>query len=98
VHGAAANRFFDREHLLEEANKRFEAIILKLHQRVDDEVLEGAMDMSMTLSSLNTEISTIEKIPTWPWQPETLRILITALAFPLGVWFIQLLLGRFFGN
>jgi hypothetical protein len=88
----------EKERLLEEANKRFEAIILKLHQRVDDEVLEGAMDMSMTVSSLNTEISTIEKIPTWPWQPETLRILITALAFPLGVWFIQLLLGRFFGN
>jgi hypothetical protein len=52
----------------------------------------------MTLSSIKTELAMIEKIPTWPWQPETLRVLITALAFPLGVWLIQLFLGRYFGS
>lgn len=88
----------EKERLLEEANTRFEAMILELHQRVDKGKHEGSMDLSMTISSLQTELNTIEKIPTWPWQPETLRILITALALPLGLWFIQLILARVFGS
>lgn len=87
----------EKERLLEQANSRFEAMVLLIHQRVDDGKLEGAMDMSMAISSINTELAMIEKIPTWPWQPETLRVLITALALPLGVWLIQLFLGRIIG-
>jgi uncharacterized membrane protein len=88
----------EKERLLEEVNRRFEAMSRALHQRVDETKLEGAMDVSMTITSLNAELSTIEKIPTWPWQPETLRILITALAFPLGVWLLQVLVGRLMGS
>ena len=88
----------EKERLLEEANQRFEAMIAELHQRVDEGMLEGAMDFNMTFSSLQTELKAIETVPTCPWQPETLRLLISALALPLGVWLIQLLLGRFFGS
>ena len=34
---------------------------------------------------------------TWPWPPETVRLLITALALPLGLWLIQFLVQRAFG-
>jgi len=88
----------EKENLLEQANIRFEAISQVLHQHVDEQNLDGTMDVSMTISGLNAELATIEKIPTWPWQPETLRILITALAFPLGVWLLQYLLGRLFSS
>lgn len=87
----------EKERLLEEAKKHFQAAIRLIHQRVDDENLEGAMAISMLINGLNTELSTIENIPTWPWQPETLRIFITALAFPLGLWFIQIIIERLFG-
>jgi hypothetical protein len=88
----------EKDRLLEDANQRFEAMIGILHQKVDEGKLDGAMDMNMTVSSLQAEIKAIESIPTWPWKPETLRLLVTALAFPLGVWLIQLILERFFGS
>jgi hypothetical protein len=84
----------EKERLLEEANQRFEAMIAALHQQVDAGKLEDAMNMNMTISSLQAELKTIEDIPTWPWRPETLRLLISALALPLGLWFVQLLLQR----
>lgn len=85
----------EKERLLDEANQRFETAINLLHQRVDSGKIEGSMDMNMTISSLQGELKTIEQIPTWPWQPETLPLLISALALPLGVWIIQLILERF---
>jgi len=88
----------EKEHLLEQANQRFEAMIVELHQKVDEGKIEGAMDFNLTFSSLQTEIKAIETVPTWPWQPETLRLLISALALPLGVWLLQLILGSIFGS
>jgi hypothetical protein len=39
----------------------------------------------------------LERIPTWPWRPETLRLLITALVLPLGLWLAQFILQRLLG-
>jgi len=86
----------EKERLLEEANQRYVAVINLLHKKVDTNSLENVNLISATLSSLEAELKRLEKIPTWPWQPETLRMLITALAFPLGLWLIQLLLQRLF--
>jgi hypothetical protein len=88
----------EKENLLENANKRLEVIIEEMHKAVDESNLKGMGDVSTTISSLNAEIETLEKIPTWPWHPETLRFLITALALPLGIWLIQLLLSRLLGS
>jgi hypothetical protein len=55
-------------------------------------------DLSKTISSLQIEQHLLEGIPTWPWRPETVRLLITALALPLGLWFIQYLLQRLMGS
>lgn len=85
----------EKERMLGEVNQRLEKISRVLHQGVDENTLERAGDVNTTISSLIAELSVIQKIPTWPWQPETLRILITALAFPLGVWLIQVLLGNY---
>jgi hypothetical protein len=84
----------EKDRLLDEANQRFESAIAILHQRVDSGKIEGSMDMNLTISSLQGELKTLGRIPTWPWQPETLRLLISALALPLGVWIIQLVLQR----
>ena len=88
----------EKESLLEQTNKRIETIGQVLHQSVDEGNLDGIGELNTTLSTLKLELSIIEKIPTWPWQPETLRILVTALAFPLGVWLVQVFLGRFLGS
>jgi hypothetical protein len=50
------------------------------------------------MTSLEIERSALTRIPTWPWQPETLRGLITALLLPVAVLLIQFVLQRAFGQ
>jgi hypothetical protein len=88
----------EKERLLDEANQRFEAAIVELHQRVDSENLEGIVDINMAMAGLEIERSALARIPTWPWEPEAVRLLITALALPLGLWLIQFILQRVLGS
>ena len=83
--------------LLDECSMRVETAIAELHRRVDSGGLEGMDDLNNTISSLEIEQNLLERIPTWPWRPETVRLLITALALPLGLWFIQYVLQRLMG-
>lgn len=84
----------EKDRLLDEANKRLEATIVELHQRVDTRKIEGMFEMSSTISSLKTELSILEETPTWPWRPETVRWLASALLLPLGLWLVQLFLQQ----
>lgn len=77
-----------------EAALRLEAMITELHRRVDNMDLTEMGALNDAISSLETERNALKKIPTWPWQPETVRLLITALALPLGLWLIQYMLQR----
>jgi hypothetical protein len=91
------NRLLSNEQgrLLEEASARFEAAITELHRRVDSGNLKHMDELHKAIASLEIEQETLSRIPTWPWQPETVRLLITALALPLGLWVIQIVLQRF---
>ena len=87
----------EKEHLLEQANQRFEAIITELHRRVDEGELDRMNELRMTMTNLEMELNSLKKIHTWPWQPETVRWLITALVLPTGLWLIQFALQRILG-
>ena len=84
----------EKDRLLEEANQRFEAIIGELHRRVDAGELDQMNDLRVTMTNLEMELNALKRIHTWPWQPETVRWLITALVLPLGLWLIQSVLQR----
>lgn len=87
----------EQERLLDEAYMRMEKAVARLHQQVDEDDLEGMEDLNFAIASLEIEVNSIKSVRTWPWEPETLQILVTALALPLGLWFIQLILERLFG-
>jgi hypothetical protein len=84
----------EKTRLRGEAALRFEAAIAELHQCVDSGNLEGMDDLNKAIDSLEIERKALQEIPTWPWQPETVRLLVTALALPLGLWIIQFILQR----
>jgi hypothetical protein len=88
----------EKERLLYEANQRFEATILELHQRIDSGKLEEIGKLNTVLASLQIERNALARIGTWPWEPEVVRLLITALALPLGLWMIQFVLQRVLGS
>jgi hypothetical protein len=64
---------------------------------MDAQELEGIADLRTAMSCLEVEHDTLARIPTWPWQPGTLRGLFAAVLFPLMVWIIQWILQRVLG-
>jgi hypothetical protein len=87
----------EKGRLIDECSIRLEATLADLHQRVDGGALEAMDDLNKTITSLELELNLLEKIPTWPWRSETVRLLITALALPLGLWLVQYVLQRLMG-
>jgi hypothetical protein len=94
IHGLQVE---EKDRLLEEVSARLEAVMRKIHRDVDSGNLENMIELNMTLVTLELELNAVERIKTWPWQPETLRWLVAALVLPLGLWFIQFLLQRLLG-
>jgi hypothetical protein len=87
----------EKARILDENALHFEAAIQELHQRVDSGELEGLGTTNTALATLESERALLNRIPTWPWQPETVRMLFTALALPLGLWIAQYVLQRVLG-
>ncbi len=83
--------------LLDNVNRRYEMIVDELHRRVDAGELQEIGNLNTAMSSLELERKTLTRISTWPWQPETVRWLITALVLPLGLWLLQYFLQRVLG-
>lgn len=87
----------EQERLMDEAYLRLEATIAKLHRQVDEGDLAEMENLNYAIASLEIELNLLKSIRTWPWEPETLQILFTALALPLGLWMIQAILERVLG-
>lgn len=80
-----------------EADRRFEATLKRLHQRLDSRRLQEMDELNMALSSLVIERDTLAKISTWPWRPETFRSFLSSVALPILLWLVMGWLGRFLG-
>lgn len=85
----------ERERLLTEANRRFEALIAKLHQRVDDGVLADADKLNHQMAGLTNEREALAKISTWPWDTKTLTGFVTTVIVPVVLWLLPRVLQRF---
>ena len=84
--------------MLDDLSLRFEALIVELRQRVDSRNVAGIDDLKTLIAALQIEEDALKKVSTWPWQPETLRVLLTALLLPLLLWIIQYVFQLFLGS
>lgn len=85
----------EKKRLLQESSARFEAAVAQVHQRVDRQRLTRMDDLNKTLASLEIEQNALRRIPTWPWEPGTVRGVAAALLLPIFIWVAQQVLGRF---
>jgi hypothetical protein len=85
----------EKERLQLEANRRLKATLIGLHQSVDERDLSSSDALNKTLESLQLERDAIARMPTWPWEPGTLRAFVSALLVPLVLWLIIRALERF---
>jgi hypothetical protein len=90
--------YLEKMRALEEATRRFRAAFDDLHRRVDEKEFAGTSDLNMAIMSLDIEIKSLQAIPTWPWQPDTMRWLLSALLLPLILWVIQAVLQSVLGG
>jgi hypothetical protein len=73
---------------------RVEDVRAQLHQAVEARDLPAMGALNDAMTGLETEQRIIDRIPTWPWQPETLRWVVGALMFPVVLFVLQLLIAR----
>ena len=88
----------EQEYLLDEINQRYKATMREFHKRVDSGEFDEANNLNSTLNALRDQRETIHKISTWPWQPETIRWLFTAMVLPLLMWVAQYFLWQWLGS
>jgi hypothetical protein len=82
----------EKERLKSEAAQRLKAVMAELNSRADRRDFSEVEGINLTIDGILKQQSVIDKISTWPWQPETLRGLGAAILLPLVVWGIQRLL------
>jgi hypothetical protein len=73
---------------------RFKAVTLEMHRRLDGNKIAGMDELSRALAGLDQERARILQVPTWPWNPGTLRGVVAALFTPIVIWLVQYFLGR----
>jgi hypothetical protein len=84
----------EKERLQLEADRRLKATLAQLHQSVDERDLSASDPLNKTLESLQLERDAIARMPTWPWQPGTLRAFVSVLLVPIVLWLIFRVLDR----
>ena len=82
---------------LADQSRRMLAAIEDLHHRMDQRRLRQMDDLYKAIASLDIEKTTLNKIPTWPWEPGSIRGVAAALVLPLAIWLIQNILTRWLG-
>jgi hypothetical protein len=87
----------EKERLQGEADSRLQAHIQELHRRIDAGQLKDADAINYHLTSLALERDILARLPTWPWQPGTFNLVLTAVLLPVVLWFAQRILERWAG-
>ena len=83
-----------KERLLAEANRRLETMIVRLHQRVDEDVVSDADKVNAQMAAVIAGRALLERMSTWPWNTETMTAFVTTLVLPLLVWLLTRVLER----
>ena len=79
----------EKDRALTQLASRFEIVFERLHDRVEQEILEDADKLNMQITSLSAEREALARVSTWPWEPATLTGFLTTLVLPALLWGIQ---------
>jgi hypothetical protein len=85
----------EKDRALVQVTSRLETVFVRLHERVDQEILADADKLNMQITSLSAEREALARVSTWPWEPATLTGFLTTLVLPILLWGIQKVLARF---
>jgi hypothetical protein len=85
----------EKARLQRDIGERMESVIDELSQSLGTPDSDELRELNTVLSSLLMAEQRLEKTPTWPWRPGTIRWLATAILLPIALWLFQTLMQRF---
>ena len=90
------HRIINREKskVLHEMDFRFEAVALRFNHHLDGGDYDSADRLNGIINSLDIQRKRVSDIPTWPWRSGTTRLILTAIALPLIMMFLQYFILR----
>ncbi len=86
----------EKQRLLFDVSQRLESALNQINQAFDKENHKKIGELDITLRALTREKELLDKIPTWPWRPATIRVFLSAILLPIFLWLIQQILERVF--
>jgi hypothetical protein len=92
--GAHRKLILEKRQMQEGVNERLKIAMAELYRRVDNQAMTDMDNLNKTFLSIEVSKNNIERASTWPWHPDTPRLLLTATLLPLMVWLAQRVLGR----
>lgn len=88
----------EKERALQDIDLLFEEVFSKFNRSFMEDDRASIEKLNATISSLEVQHRRVEAIPTWPWNPETARIALTAIALPLALTLLQFLAAQILGR
>ena len=79
---------------LHEIDLFFESVFSEFNRRIQDDDYAATERLNGTIASLEIQRKRIAAIPTWPWRPETARFALGAIALPLILTILQLVVAQ----
>jgi hypothetical protein len=86
----------EKQRVLHEIDHLFEAAFSSFNDAFRDDDYPAIERLNATIASLEIQNKRIAAIPTWPWSPETARFALGAIALPLILTILQLLVAQVF--
>ena len=81
---------------LQEIDLRLEEVFLKFDQHFREDDYPAIEILNGTISSLEIQRGRVDAVPTWPWKPGTIRSVMAAIALPLLLMLVQILVEQAF--
>ena len=85
----------EKEHRKSDISRRIQAVSDELHRRADTgDYGSDTANINSVIDGLVKEQGVVGKVSTWPWDPEAMRAVLTALLLPIVLWLITRILER----
>lgn len=72
-----------------------EGLVDEIQARVERSELPGIGELKTALEAMTLSRQQVAAISTWPWRPETLRAVVSALLVPVIIWVVTRILEAF---
>jgi hypothetical protein len=79
----------------DDLGRTIDAVVSPLRDRAERAELAGMEDLKAALEGLVLAREQIRAVSAWPWRPETLRGVVSALLAPLAIWLVTRLAETF---